>query len=229
MAKEKKILEDYGDFDLVVGIDEVGRGCGAGPVVTAAVILPKGFSSPLIRDSKKLSDKQRNEAYQLILDNAIAISCNAGSVNEINELGINPATFKTMVKNIDEISESLAKSYYTNETVWDQEKQLRMYKDPNREPFKIGAILVDGTEWIKDSDIKVILVPKGDDTYTCIAAAAIVAKVRRDEYMSKLSEKYPQYNWVGNKGYLTPDHISALKEFGPNRYHRTKYIRNFVK
>lgn len=197
--------------------------------MTAAVILPKGFSSPLIRDSKKLSEKQRNEAYQLILDNAIAISCNAGSVNEINELGINPATFKTMVKNIDEISEILSKSYLTSETFWDQEKQLRTFNDQNREPFKIGAILVDGTEWIKDSDIEVILVPKGDDTYTCIAAAAIVAKVRRDEYMTKLHDKYPKYNWAGNKGYLTPDHITALKEIGSNKYHRTKYIRNFVK
>ena len=74
------------DFDFICGIDEVGRGCGAGPVVTAAVIMPKGFKSPLIRDSKKLSPKQRNEAYQLIMDNAIAISCQAGSVNEINEI-----------------------------------------------------------------------------------------------------------------------------------------------
>jgi ribonuclease HII len=72
------------------------------------------------------------------------------------------------------------------------------------------------------------MVPKGDDTYTCIAAAAIVAKVRRDEYMCKLHLKYPNYNWCSNKGYLTPDHIAALKEHGANKYHRKLYVRNFV-
>jgi ribonuclease HII len=228
MNKQIKLLEDFGDYEYVAGLDEVGRGCGAGPVVTAAVIMPKGFKSPLIRDSKKLSPKQRNEAYQLIMDNAIAISCQAGSVSDIDEIGINPTTFKTMVKNIDEISEILSKTYSIGETVWDQEKQLNQL-NPNREPLKIEAILVDGTEWIKDSDIKVTLVPKGDDTYTCIAAAAIVAKVRRDEYMCKLHEIHPEYNWCKNKGYLTPDHIEALKNHGSNKYHRKQYVKNFVK
>jgi ribonuclease HII len=204
MAKEKKILEDYGDFEFVAGLDEVGRGCGAGPVVTAAVIMPKGFKSPLIRDSKKLSPKQRDEAYKLIMDNAISVSCNAGSVGDINEMGIDKATYKTMYKCLAELN------------------------------IKPQHILVDGVAWETYSDEEkydhmMTLVPKGDDTYTCIAAAAIVAKVRRDEYMSKLGEKFPKYNWEGNKGYLTPDHIAALKENGPNRYHRTKYIRNFVK
>jgi ribonuclease HII len=204
MAKEKKILEDYGDFEFVAGLDEVGRGCGAGPVVTAAVIMPKGFKSPLIRDSKKLSPKQRDEAFKLIMDNAISVSCNAGSVGDINEMGIDKATYKTMYKCLGELN------------------------------IKPQHILVDGVAWETYSDEEkydhmMTLVPKGDDTYTCIAAAAIVAKVRRDEYMSKLGEKFPKYNWEGNKGYLTPDHIAALKEIGPNRYHRTKYIRNFVK
>jgi ribonuclease HII len=199
MAKEKKLLEDFGDYELVAGLDEVGRGCGAGPVVTAAVIMPKGFKSPLIRDSKKLSPKQRDEAYKLIMDNAIAVSCQAGSVNEINEIGINPSTFNTMYKCLDDLS------------------------------ITPEHILVDGTVWTKrDKDAEVTLVPKGDDTYTCIAAAAIVAKVRRDEYMCKLHLQHPQYNWCGNKGYLTPDHIEALKEHGANRYHRTQYVRNFV-
>ena len=200
MAKQKKILEDYGDFELVAGLDEVGRGCGAGPVVTAAVIMPRGFKSELIRDSKKLSEKQRLEAYQLILDNAIAIACNAGSVTEIDEIGINPSTFNTMYKCLDDLS--------------------------------VGPehILVDGTVWTKrDKDVEVTLVPQGDDTYTCIAAAAIVAKVRRDEYMTKLHELYPEYNWKSNKGYLTPDHIAALKENGSNKYHRKQYVKNFVK
>ena len=207
MAKGK-ILEYAPDnlvqLDYICGIDEVGRGCGAGPVVTAAVILPKGFESPLIRDSKKLSENQRNIAYKLIMETAISVSCNAGSVPDINEMGIDKATYKTMYKCLSELT-----------------------TEPQH-------ILLDGNAWEtysgeKDYNSILTLVPKGDDTYTSIAAAAIVAKVRRDEYMTKLHEKYPKYNWAGNKGYLTPDHIAALKEIGSNKYHRTKYIRNFVK
>jgi ribonuclease HII len=179
-----------------------GRGCGAGPVVTAAVILPRGFNSPLIRDSKKLSKKQRQEAYELITKNAISIACCSGSVKEINDLGINKATFKTMHKCIDELS------------------------------IKPEYLLIDGTVWEdyvgKNSDNLFSLIPKGDDTYTCIAAAAIIAKVRRDEYMCKLHLKYPEYGWCSNKGYLTPDHIEALKIHGKNRYHRNQYVKNFV-
>ena len=199
MAKTKKILEDFGDYDYVVGLDEVGRGCGAGPVVTAAVIMPKDFKSPLIRDSKILNDKQKAEAYQLILDNALAISCNAGSVNDINSYGIDNTTFKTMHRCLDGLK------------------------------IEPEQILVDGTVWEKwTKDIPVTLVPKGDDTYTCIAAAAIVAKVKRDEYMTKLHELYPIYLWNGNKGYLSPQHIAAIKENGICKYHRNQYVRNFL-
>lgn len=206
MAKIKKILEyaptEYTDLKLVCGIDEVGRGCGAGPVVTSAVVMPKSFSNSLIRDSKKLSEKQRNEAYKLIVDNAITLSCNAGSVSQINEMGINKATFNTMHKCINDLS------------------------------VKSELLLIDGITWEpyqgdNTNDAKIILVPKGDDTYTSIAAAAIIAKVRRDEYMKKLHNLYPQYNWDKNKGYLTPDHIEAIKKYGITKYHRTLYVRNF--
>lgn len=204
MAKEEKILIDWCNYELVAGLDEVGRGCGAGPVVTAAVIMPRGFQSPLIRDSKILTDKQKDKAYQLIIKNAIAISCHAGSVEDINSMGINSATFKTMHKCIDTLS------------------------------VKPEYMLVDGIVWedykgTNGNNNLLTLIPKGDDTYTCIAAAAIVAKVRRDEYMVKLHAMFPQYNWSSNKGYLTPDHIVALKEHGGNKYHRIMYIKNFVK
>lgn len=204
MAKEQKILIDWTDGEFVAGLDEVGRGCGAGPVVTAAVIMPKGFSSPLIRDSKKLTENQRNQAYKLILENAIAYSVNAGSVKDIDELGIDKATFKTMYKCLDELK------------------------------VKPEYILVDGTSWqpytgTNGDNNTVNLIPKGDDTYTCIAAAAIIAKVRRDEYMVKLHELHPQYFWDSNKGYLSPQHIAAIKEHGINRYHRTSFLKNIVK
>jgi len=148
MAKTKKILEDFGDYQYVVGLDEVGRGAGAGPVVTAAVIMPKGFKSELIRDSKQLTEKQRKDAYKLIMDNAIDVTCEAISATIINDIGINPATFKAMHLCLDKLT------------------------------IQPEHILVDGTVWEKYSDTPITTVPKGDDTYTCIAAAAIVAKVR---------------------------------------------------
>lgn len=185
-------------YDFICGIDEVGRGCGAGPVVTAAVILPKNFKSPLLRDSKKLTEKQRNEAYQLIIENAITYSCNAGSVTRINEMGINPTTFEIMHESIAELSMS-----------------------PD-------VILLDGTVWDNRGNYTVELVTKGDDTYMSIAAAAIIAKVRRDEYMRKLHDLFPQYGWDSNKGYLTEVHIKTLKEIGACKYHRNQYIRNFI-
>jgi ribonuclease HII len=200
----KKLLLEWPNHDLTCGLDEVGLGCGAGPVVTAAVILPIGFNHDLIRDSKKLSEKQRNEAYEIIINNALTYSCHAGSVKEINEIGINPSTFNTMHKCIDGLS------------------------------IKPNHLLIDGSVWddykgTNTNNAKYDLVPKGDNTYTCIAAASIIAKVRRDEYMCKLSELYPNYNWCKNKGYLTPDHIDAIKNHGVNKYHRTLYVRNFVK
>lgn len=186
-------------LEYICGVDEVGRGCGAGPVVTAAVILPKDFKSPLLRDSKKLTEKQRNEAYSIILENALAIECNAGSVDDINKLGINQATFKTIHRCLSELK------------------------------VKPEYVLLDGLVWDNAGYYRVELVPKGDDTYMSIASAAIVAKVRRDEYMTKLHEIYPKFCWSSNKGYLTKDHINALKEFGANQYHRTLFVKNFVK
>lgn len=197
--KDKKTLKDWDTGELVAGLDEVGRGCGAGPVVTAAVIMPKGFSSPLIRDSKKLSEKQRNEAYKLIVENAIAYSVNAGSATDINVLGINKVTFNTMHKCLNDLL------------------------------IKPDTILVDGIVWETYKPItNVHCVTKGDDTYTCIAAAAIIAKVRRDEYMTKLHNIHPEYGWDSNKGYLTETHIAGLGAHGSNKYHRTQYVKNFI-
>lgn len=204
MAKEQKILNDWPTGQYVAGLDEVGRGAGAGPVVTAAVIMPRGFKSPLIRDSKKLTEKQRKEAYELIVKNAISISCNAGSVKDIEELGINKTTFKTMHKCLDELT------------------------------VKPDYILVDGNVWepytgTNGDNNALTLIPKGDDTYTCIAAAAIIAKVRRDEYMCKLHELHPHYGWDSNKGYICKEHIEGVKNHGVNRYHRVVYMKNYIK
>lgn len=197
--------EHLAHLDYIAGIDEVGRGCGAGPVVTACVVLPKGFSSPLIRDSKKLTEKQKKEAYDLIMENALAVSCKAGSVADIDLLGINPATFKAMHECINEVNILL-----------------------NAQGVKIESILLDGNVWDKNTNVEVELVTKGDDTYLNIASAAIVAKVRRDEYMVKLHDLHPQYGWKTNVGYLSAEHINGLKDHGACKYHRNSYIKKFI-
>lgn len=182
----------------VVGLDEVGRGCFAGPVVTAAVILPSNFQHELIRDSKKLTDKQRRVAYDIIIENAIAYSIQAGSAKLINSEGINAATFITMHKCLDELS------------------------------IKPQHILVDGTEWKDWGGIPYECIVKGDDTYSSIAAAAILAKVRRDDYMIKVHEIHPYYNFNGSKGYYCKKHGEGILQHGITSYHRTQYVNTWL-
>jgi ribonuclease HII len=186
------------DIKYVGGIDEVGRGSFAGPVVSALVILPKDFTCDIINDSKKLSDKKRREAYQIILDNAIDYSVQSVSVKTINKIGIDKATFLSMEKCIKDIQQ------------------------------KPDYLLIDGNRWDSDNDIPFETVPKGDSIYMSIAAASIIAKVQRDDYMIKLSELYPQYNWQGNKGYCCSKHKVGLKESGACDYHRTQFVRNWI-
>lgn len=200
-----KNFADLKNLEYVVGIDEVGRGCLAGPLVTAGVILPKNFKSDLIKDSKKITEKKRKEAFNIIIENALAYSIKAASVKEINKYGINPATFISMHRNLKEI----------------EEKQ------------KINHILIDGTQWEMYKNISYTLVTKGDNTYLSIAAASILAKVKRDEYMIKLSKLYPGYNFESSKGYRCKKHDLKLLESGPTNYHRTIFtetrLRNLNK
>lgn len=190
------------ELDYVCGVDEVGRGCGAGIVMASAVILPKGFSSPLLRDSKKLSEKQRLLAYDLIIKNAISYSFGISSVSDIDRLGINGAILSAMVSSIKNLSST-----------------------PQH-------ILIDGLSVDIPIDMldKTTFVVKGDDTYSSIAAAAIIAKVERDKYMTNLSTcGFSEYLFEKNKGYLTAEHIAAIRLHGATEHHREMFVRNFVK
>lgn len=203
MGKLGKILIEFEGYDLVAGVDEVGRGCGAGPVYTAAVILPKGFESEYLRDSKYLTEKQREKAQEIIIENALSISCTYIKTSTINEKGIDYSIFKSMHNSILGLD------------------------------IKPEHILVDGNTWkhiegYENLTNQITLVAKGDDTYSCIAAASIMAKFFRDETMTILDKHFPEYKWGKNKGYLTADHIAAIKEHGANKFHRTQYIQNFV-
>lgn len=204
-AAEKERLEKITLFEqeywtrglLVGGMDEVGRGPLAGPVVVAYVVMPP---EPLIKgvnDSKKLSEKRRNQLYPLIKEQAVYCATASASHDEIDEMNILNAT-KLAFKRAFESS---------NSTVSD--------------------VLIDAVTGL---EIKAIQHPivHGDALSYSIAAASIIAKVERDEFMVELDKMYPQYGFIRNKGYGTAEHIKALKEFGPCPYHRRTFIRNFV-
>ena len=175
------------------GIDEAGRGCLAGPVTAAAVIMPKSFELSTVDDSKKLSHEQRLELRFVIEKEALAYSVVHISHQIIDQINILQATFKAMHQCVDELS------------------------------IRPELLLIDGNRFPAYLGIIHQCIIKGDAKYQSIAAASILAKTYRDEYMEKLHRKYPQYGWISNKGYPTNKHRSAIKEFGPTKYHRTSF------
>lgn len=175
------------------GIDEAGRGCLAGPVTAAAVIMPKSFELSTVDDSKKLSREQRLELRPVIEKEALAYSVVHISHQIIDKINILQATFKAMHQCVDELS------------------------------IRPELLLIDGNRFPAYLGIIHQCIVKGDAKYQSIAAASILAKTYRDEYMEKLHQKHPQYGWISNKGYPTNKHRSAIKEFGPTKYHRTSF------
>lgn len=183
----------YSDYDFECGTDEAGRGSLAGPVTAAAVILNKNFKNKLIKDSKKLSKNQREEAKRLILKNCIAY-----------------AIFSVRNKKIDEIN-------ILNASI------LAMQKSINKLNHKVDFVAVDGNRFKPFNNIKFKTIIKGDQKYLNIAAASILAKTYRDNYMEKIHKEYPEYNWKKNKGYPTKEHKLAIKKYGITKYHRKSF------
>ncbi len=182
---------------MEAGIDEVGRGCLAGPVVSAAVILPEGFSHPLIKDSKKMSEKKRDEAFQIITENAISFAVGISNPEEIDDINILRATFVSMKKAIDELSVVPTK------------------------------LLVDGDKFPGHNGIPFECIIKGDSKVQSISAASIVAKVTRDKIMKDLSLEFPLYKWESNVGYGTKDHMEAIEKNGLTKHHRKTFCSRF--
>ncbi|MDD6253171.1 MAG: ribonuclease HII [Bacteroidales bacterium] len=181
---------------LEAGCDEAGRGPLAGPVFAAAVILPDDFYHPLLNDSKKMTAAHRDEVREIIEKEAVAWAVEAVFPEEIDELNILWASVAGM-----------------------QRAVLRL--DPSPE-----FLLIDGNKFkpfdkYNTSDYQTIV--KGDATYAPIAAASVLAKTWRDEYMRKIAMEYPQYGWERNMGYPTPEHISAIKKYGYTPYHRMSF------
>ncbi len=179
--------------DLEVGCDEVGRGCLAGPVVAAAVLLPKDFHSELIKDSKLLNQKKRNEAEQIIKKNAIDYSIQLIDVEIIDKINILNASILAMHKALD---------------------GLKIIPE---------HILIDGNRFKKYKEIPFQTVIKGDSKFLSIAAASILAKNFRDELMLNLSNEFPDYHWNKNFGYATKLHRDAIQQHGICKHHRKSF------
>lgn len=192
--KEIKSLLPYMLPDgLEAGCDEAGRGCLAGPVYAAAVILPKDFHHPLLNDSKQLTARQREQLRPIIEQQAIAWGVCAISPEEIDRINILKASIKGMHGALD---------------------MLKVRPD---------RILVDGNRFYKYGEIPHTCVVKGDATYASIAAASVLAKTYRDEYMLKIAAEYPQYGWDRNMAYPTREHRAAIEKYGITPYHRLSY------
>ena len=194
MIKYQPLLKTFFEEDTIeAGCDEAGRGCLAGPVFAAAVILPPAFYHPLLNDSKQVTEQNRNELRVFIEENALAYGVAMVDADEIDRINILKASFKAMHLATDKLT------------------------------IKPELILVDGNRFIKYKKIRYECVIKGDSIYASIAAASILAKTYRDEYMLNLHQQYPFYGWHTNKGYGTLEHRKAIQEYGQCSYHRKTF------
>ena len=188
-----QLLPFLQDGRIEAGCDEAGRGCLAGPVFAAAVILPDQFNHPLLNDSKQLTEHQRNTLRPIIEQEALAWCVGVVTATEIDEINILNASILAMHRALDGLG------------------------------ISPEAILVDGNRFKPYHDIPSTCIVKGDATYRSIAAASILAKTHRDEFMDRIAAEYPQYAWDKNKGYPTKAHRQAIEQTGPSPYHRMSF------
>lgn len=181
-------------LDLIeAGCDEVGRGCLAGPVVAAAVILPKGYQHEFLNDSKQLTKEERDQLQSDIKRDALAWAIAEVSCGEIDEINILNASFKAMHLALDQL------------------------------PIRPELLLIDGNRFKPYQEINFECVIKGDGKYLSIAAASVLAKTYRDELMAKLGEQFPGYGWLTNVGYPTEEHRDGIRALGITPYHRRSF------
>jgi ribonuclease HII len=175
------------------GCDEAGRGCLAGSVYAAAVILPEDYQNELLNDSKQLTEKKRYQLREIIERDAVAWAVGVVTPEEIDKMNILNASILAMHRALD---------------------QLKVRPE---------AVIVDGNRFKKYKDLPHTTIVKGDGKYLSIAAASILAKTFRDDYMNVLAEEYPQYDWLSNKGYPTKKHREAIRQHGITPYHRRSF------
>ena len=187
------LQRNFSGYSLEAGTDEAGRGCLAGPVVAAAVILSKKFEHPFLNDSKQLTKKQRLELKPFIEENSLTFAVSFVWQNEIDEINI--------------LQSSL----------------LAMHKSIYKLKIKPEFIIVDGNKFKQYKSIPHETIVKGDGKYMSIAAASVLAKTYRDEYMEKIHLDFPEYNWKHNKGYPTKQHRKVIQEIGITLHHRRSF------
>jgi ribonuclease HII len=192
--RESIMLKPYYNADLIeAGCDEAGRGCLAGSVYAAAVILPKDYVNEELNDSKQLTEKRRYALREIVQRDALAWAVGIVTAEEIDEINILNASILAMHRALDQLT------------------------------LRPEYVIVDGNRFKKYRDIPYTTIVKGDGKYLSIAAASILAKTFRDDYMNGLAELYPQYDWKSNKGYPTKKHRQAIKAFGITPFHRKSY------
>jgi len=183
----------YTEYKFECGTDEAGRGCLAGPVTAAAILLPDDFEMDLLNDSKKLSEKTREKLKPILEEKAVSFAVTHIEPKIIDEINILNASIRAM-----------------------QECILKLIPTPS-------YIIVDGNRFKPLNNIPYSTIIKGDSKYMSIAAASVLAKTYRDEYMDKIHEEFPIYNWKQNKGYPTKEHREAIRKYGITKYHRISF------
>lgn len=191
--KTKMLSKCYNHEIIECGTDEAGRGCLAGPVTAAAIILPEDFELELLNDSKKISEKIREKIKPLIISQAISFKVTHIEPLIIDEINILNASILAM-----------------------QESILKLNPEPEH-------IIVDGNRFKPLKNIPYTTIIKGDSKFMSIAAASVLAKTYRDAYMDKIHEEFPMYNWKKNKGYPTKEHREAIRKYGITKYHRKSF------
>ena len=184
---------NYSGVSLEAGTDEAGRGCLSGPVVAAAVILPENFQHDLLNDSKQLSEKKRQELRPYIEEHALAYAVSFIHHEEVDELNVLQASIAGMHRSIEQLS------------------------------TQPEFIIIDGNKFKPYKEVPYQTIVKGDAKFMSIAAASVLAKTYRDEFMEKIHQEFPQYNWKKNKGYPTKEHRNAIREYGATPYHRKSF------
>ena len=175
------------------GCDEAGRGCLAGSVYAAAVILPQDYHNDLLNDSKQLTEKRRYQLREIVQRDAVAWAVGIVTPEEIDRINILNASILAMHRALDQLA------------------------------IRPEAVIIDGNRFKKYQNLPHTTIVKGDGKYLSIAAASILAKTYRDDYMNRLAETYPQYDWQSNKGYPTRKHREAIRQYGTTPYHRMSY------
>lgn len=184
---------NFSSFLLETGTDEAGRGCLAGPVTAAAVILPENFENKILNDSKQLSERTREQLRPILEEQAVSFAVTHLEPVVIDDINILNASIKAM-----------------------QESILKLNPKPE-------YIIVDGNRFKPVLDIPHSCIVKGDAKFMSIAAASVLAKTYRDEYMNRIHEEFPMYNWKQNKGYPTQEHREAIRKYGVTKYHRMSF------